>query len=78
MLQGVREVFEMVDLEEASGGKGGGGEMMGKVGKGKMVLIGRGLDFGEFQWSLLWSLARGRSEEQRRGGEGEEGVGNDG
>lgn len=41
MVQGVREVFEIVDLD----GGGGGGE-------GKLVLIGRGLDGGAFGGSL--------------------------
>lgn len=43
MVQGVREVFEIVDLDR--GGSEGGVE-------GKLVLIGRGLDEGAFGGSL--------------------------
>ena len=45
MIQGVREVFEIVDLDRR--GRGGGG-----AEEGKLVLIGRGLDEGAFAGSL--------------------------
>lgn len=48
MIQGVREVFEIVDLER--GGGGGEGVRVGE--EGKLVLIGRGLDEAAFGRSL--------------------------
>lgn len=62
MIQGVREVFEIVDLD--NGGKGTA-EEGGEQWMGKMVLIGRGLDGDAFGESLRWSLDGGG------GGEGE-------
>ena len=50
MVQGVRDVFEIVDLE---GGSRDGGAGVGSRGReGKLVLIGRGLDEGAFEGSL--------------------------
>lgn len=48
MLQGVREVFDITDLEkeEEEGGEGGGGK------EGKIVLIGRGLRRESLEASL--------------------------
>lgn len=46
MVQGVRDVFEMVDYEP-DGGRGDEGKRVGKL-----VLIGRGLDEGAFGRSL--------------------------
>ena len=58
MIQGVREVFEIVDME--CEGKSG------KVGKaeGKMVLIGRGLNAGAFGESLGLILGSGKGEQR--------------
>ena len=48
MIQGVREVFEIVDLDRGrSDGKG-----MESKEEGKLVLIGRGLDEDAFGRSL--------------------------
>lgn len=51
MIQGVRDVFEMID----QGGGGNGSGSVGK-GKGKIVLIGKGLVGLPFQESLLETL----------------------
>lgn len=51
MIQGVRDVFEMID----QGGGGSGSDGLGKR-KGKIVLIGKGLVGLPFQESLLESL----------------------
>ena len=48
MVQGVRDVFEIVDLDSDLG-----------QGEGKLVLIGRGLDEGIFGESLRACLADG-------------------
>jgi len=58
MIQGVREVFEISDLErdhkrEAAAGKSEAQQ------EGKMVLIGRGLDQEAFARSLGWCLEGG-------------------
>lgn len=51
MVQGVREVFEIVDMEE------GGGEMQQRGDNmGKLVLIGRGIDGEELERSLMGAL----------------------
>lgn len=56
MVQGVRDVFEIVDLDSAQTMKSQGeGEDIG----GKLVLIGRGLDEGVFRGSLRACLADG-------------------
>lgn len=63
MIQGVREVFEIVDLD--GGGREGGGKGKGKGvereggQEGKLVLIGRGLDEVAFRRSLrgCWEVA---------------------
>lgn len=53
MIQGVREIFEIVDLEQnGSGDKVGSGGATG----GKMVLIGRGMDEKMFGVSLVYQL----------------------
>lgn len=52
MLQGVREVFEIVDMD--GGAKEKGGDAMD--GKGKMVLIGRGLEKVDLGRSLQGCL----------------------
>ena len=52
MIQGVREVFEIVDLDDSGGSRQDGG-----TGEGKMVLIGRGLEVGRFKESLSAALA---------------------
>lgn len=62
MIQGVREVFEIVDLDgggrEGEGkGEGTGGGVQRQAGEeGKLVLIGRGLDEGAFGRSLRGCL----------------------
>lgn len=48
MIQGVREVFEIVDLDRGEGREG--------KEEGKLVLIGRGLDEAAFGGSLRASL----------------------
>ena len=53
MVQGVREVFEIVDLDR--GGKRAGKGMEGSR-EGKLVLIGRGLDEAAFGGSLRCCL----------------------
>jgi len=55
MIQGVREVFEIVDLDDRKGVVGDGGELQ----MGKMVLIGQGLDQDAFERSLRWGLEDG-------------------
>jgi len=47
MVQGVREVFEIVDLDNDGGG-GGGRDTV----SGKLVFIGKGLEGGEVGRSL--------------------------
>ncbi len=49
MVQGVRDVFEIVELE-----RGGSGDekTVGVGSEGKLVLIGRGLDEAAFKRSL--------------------------
>ena len=47
MLQGVREVFDITDLDAAASGEGKGG---------KLVLIGRGLRRGDVEGSLARAL----------------------
>lgn len=57
MVQGVRDVFEIVDLDlraDSDQRKSTKGE-----GEGKLVLIGRGLDEGVFGGSLRACLADG-------------------
>ena len=54
MVQGVREVFEIVDLDERAGG-GRFGNGYWDV-KGKLVFIGKGLDETLFRWSLEGNL----------------------
>jgi G3E family GTPase len=51
ILQGVREVFEMLDETDAA--KDGGSD---GTTEGKLVLIGRGLDAGAFRGSLLETI----------------------
>ncbi|KAL9128558.1 MAG: hypothetical protein Q9217_002791 [Psora testacea] len=55
MVQGVREVFEIVDLDAGIGVRrsGDGYEDV----KGKLILIGKGLDENLFKWSLEGNLA---------------------
>ena len=51
MIQGVREVFEIVNMEE------GGGKMQRRgIDMGKLVLIGRGIDGEELGRSLRGAL----------------------
>ena len=52
MIQGVREVFEIVDIDETTGAPRGSspGDM------GKLVFIGRGLDLENFEESLNYAL----------------------
>lgn len=54
LLQGVREVFELSDPTESakSGRSGAGGEEGGVEARGKIVVIGRGLDGAAWQRSL--------------------------
>lgn len=54
MVQGVRDVFEIVDLE--GGSRDGGAGVGSGGGEGKLVLIGRGLDEGAFEGSLRGCL----------------------
>lgn len=54
MIQGVREVFEFVDMDSRVVQKGKDKERKGT--EGKMVLIGRGLHEGAFGRSLVKSL----------------------
>lgn len=57
MVQGVREVFEIVDLDR--GGKSAGESVEGEKEEGKLVLIGRGLHGVAFGGSLRGSLGLG-------------------
>lgn len=50
MLQGVREVFDITDLDGAASEEGKGG---------KIVLIGRGLRRGDMEASLARALREG-------------------
>lgn len=56
MVQGVRDVFEIVDLEGGSRDGGAGAGVGSGGGEGKLVLIGRGLDEGAFEGSLRGCL----------------------
>jgi len=57
LLQGVREIFELIDeKEEASSRKGDAAPVEGRLG-GKIVLIGRGLNEEAFSRSLETCLA---------------------
>lgn len=60
MIQGVREVFEIVDIEGSVGGNAndGGGRVQERkdLGSGKLVLIGRGLDESVFGENLALCL----------------------
>ncbi len=47
MIQGVRELFEIID-NPSSG--------TAEPGQGKVILIGRRLDDFDFQWSLLAAI----------------------
>lgn len=51
MIQGVREVFEIVDLDREEGSQQGQGQ-----GQGKIVLIGRGLVGLPIEESLRFAL----------------------
>ena len=55
MIQGVREVFEIVDLESNVGASGTQAEIVEKQG-GKLVLIGRGLSESPVEESLRLAL----------------------
>ena len=55
MIQGVREVFEIVDLESNAGASGNQAEIVEKQG-GKLVLIGRGLSESPVEESLRLAL----------------------
>lgn len=56
LLQGVREVFEMLDEKDASkGGDAPSGTGLPRP-EGKIVLIGRGLDGEAFRSSLYGTL----------------------
>lgn len=65
MIQGVREVFEIVDLDHDTAKDAEKGDDEGEKGKemakgmGKMVLIGRGLDQDLFERSLRWWVFEG-------------------
>ena len=64
MIQGVREVFEMVDLgssEGAGAGSAKGGRETKRQSDGKLVLIGRlgGISLDRFMKSLQGSLKAG-------------------
>lgn len=52
MVQGVREVFEIVDLEHRGDRRSEGSVEKGGKVEGKLVLIGRGMDEGAFGESL--------------------------
>lgn len=60
MVQGVREVFEIVDVEDGRGGddrgEGKSQRQISDLGNGKLVFIGRGLDERAFGESLEWAL----------------------
>lgn len=57
MIQGVREVFEIVDLDDGKNqNPDGGADQVGKI-----VLIGRGLDQVGFDRSLKWFLEKEQS-----------------
>ena len=55
MIQGVREVFEIVDHESNVGASGTQAETVEKQG-GKLVLIGRGLSESPVEESLRLAL----------------------
>lgn len=68
MIQGVREVFEIVDLEVGQRGAGAGaGAGSGSQGVrvGKMVLIGRGVNELAFSRSLRWQLEEAGVDDKR-------------
>ena len=56
MIQGVREVFEIVDLDRGGSDGRSGAKGMESRAEGKLVLIGRGLDEVAFGGSLRASL----------------------
>jgi G3E family GTPase len=57
LLQGVREVFELIDEKEGSSAKNGDAVPEANKTGGKIVLIGRGLDENAFSKSLKICLA---------------------
>lgn len=59
MVQGVREVFEIVELDRGGGSAGKGGHGKKEKGEGKLVLIGRGLQEVAFGASLRGALGEG-------------------
>ena len=59
MIQGVREVFEIVDIEDKDKDEKQEG---GEERRGKVVLIGRGLEREEVERSLGYSLNGGLRE----------------
>jgi len=66
MIQGVREVFEIVDLEVGQRGAGAGaGSGSQGVRVGKMVLIGRGVNELAFSRSLKWQLEEAGVDDKR-------------
>lgn len=56
MIQGVRDVFEIVDLPNNNHATQDGDRESKKQQEGKMVLIGRGLDKERFERSLRLCL----------------------
>ena len=61
MVQGVRDVFEIVDLDLRADSDSDQRKSTKGEGEGKLVLIGRGLDEGVFAGSLRTCLADGFS-----------------
>lgn len=57
LLQGVREVFELIDEKEGVSAQNGEAAAINSKAGGKIVLIGRGLDEETFSKSLASSLA---------------------
>jgi G3E family GTPase len=57
LLQGVREVFELIDEKDGASGRNGEAALVEGTAEGKIVLIGRGLDEVAFGSSLKSCLA---------------------
>ncbi len=64
MIQGVRDVFEIVDMDVEGFGSGFGGRSGRGTTTGKLVLIGRGMDEGAYGESIRWQLEIQRENER--------------
>jgi len=64
MIQGVRDVFEIVDMDVEGFASGFGGRSGRGTTTGKLVLIGRGMDEGAYGESIRWQLEIQRENER--------------